>query len=41
MTPEQYRAFEAASPARARDLLFALGRVLAIRLRRTTARVIG
>jgi CRP/FNR family transcriptional regulator, cyclic AMP receptor protein len=41
MTPEQYAAFEVASPARARDLIFSLGRVLAIRLRRTTARVIG
>ena len=41
MTPEQYAAFERASPDRARDLIFALGRVLAIRLRRTTARVIG
>jgi CRP-like cAMP-binding protein len=41
MTPEQYRAFEAANPVLARDLIFALGRVLAIRLRRTTARVVG
>jgi CRP/FNR family transcriptional regulator, cyclic AMP receptor protein len=38
MTPEQYSAFEAARPALARDLLFALGRILATRLRRTTAR---
>jgi CRP-like cAMP-binding protein len=41
MTPEQYSAFEEARPALARELLFALGRILAIRLRRTTARVIG
>jgi CRP/FNR family transcriptional regulator, cyclic AMP receptor protein len=41
MTPEQYAAFEGAKPALARDLLFALGRILAIRLRRTTARVAG
>lgn len=41
MTPEQYRAFEEAHPALARDLLFALGRILALRLRRTTARVVG
>jgi CRP/FNR family cyclic AMP-dependent transcriptional regulator len=41
MTPEQYAAFEIASPTLARDLIFALARVLAIRLRRTTARVLG
>ena len=41
MTPEQYSAFEEASPVLARDLLFALGRILAIRLRRTTAKVLG
>ena len=41
MSPEQYAALEVASPGLARDLLFALGRVLAIRLRRTTAKVIG
>jgi CRP-like cAMP-binding protein len=41
MAPEQYKAFEASSPALARDLLFALGRILAIRLRRTTARLAG
>jgi CRP-like cAMP-binding protein len=41
MTPEQYRAFEEAKPALARDLLFALGQVLATRLRRTTARIVG
>jgi CRP-like cAMP-binding protein len=41
MTPERYRAFEEARPTLARDLLFALGRILAIRLRRTTARVVA
>jgi CRP/FNR family transcriptional regulator, cyclic AMP receptor protein len=41
MTPDQYAAFEESSPAHARDLLFALGRILAMRLRRTTAKVIG
>jgi len=41
MTLDQYAAFEESSPARARHLLFALGRILAMRLRRTTARVLG
>ena len=41
MTPAQYSAFEEARPALARDLLFALGRTLAIRLRKTTAKVMG
>jgi CRP/FNR family cyclic AMP-dependent transcriptional regulator len=41
MTPDQYAAFEQSSPALARELLFALGRILAIRLRRTTARVVS
>ena len=41
MTPEQYAAFAAARPGLARELLFALGRILAIRLRRTTAKVMG
>jgi CRP/FNR family cyclic AMP-dependent transcriptional regulator len=41
MTPEQFAQFEKSSPALARDLLFALGRILAIRLRRTTAKVVG
>src|SRR5262245_27418637 len=41
MTPEQYTAFAAARPELARELLFALARVLAVRLRRTTARVMG
>lgn len=39
MTREQFNALEEAQPGLARDLLFALGRILAIRLRRTTARV--
>jgi len=41
MTIEQFGAFEAASPALARDLLFALGQILATRLRQTTARIVG
>ena len=40
MTPDQYAAFEQISPALARELIFALGRILAIRLRRTTAKVV-
>lgn len=40
MTPDQYAAFEKSSPTLARKLLFALGRILAIRLRRTTAKVV-
>ena len=40
LPPDQYAAFEDDSPALARDLLFALGRILAIRLRRTTAKVV-
>lgn len=36
---DQYAAFERAHPGLARDLLFALGRILAIRLRQTTARL--
>ena len=40
-SPDQYAAFEMASPGLARSLLFALGRVLATRLRRTTARLAG
>ena len=39
MTPEQYADFEAARPRLARELLFALGKILAVRLRRTTAKV--
>jgi CRP/FNR family transcriptional regulator, cyclic AMP receptor protein len=41
MSPDQYAAFELASPALARALLFALGRILATRLRRTTAKLAG
>jgi CRP-like cAMP-binding protein len=41
MPPDQYAAFEQNSPALARELIFALGRILAIRLRRTTAKVVG
>lgn len=40
MTPDQYTAFEQSSPSLARELLFALGRILAIRLRSTTAKVV-
>lgn len=40
MTPDQYSAFEQSSPALARELIFALGRILAIRLRRTTTKVV-
>lgn len=39
MTPGQFRALEESHPALARELIFALGRILAIRLRRTTAQV--
>ena len=38
-SPDQYAAFEESSPAR--DLFFALGRILAMRLRTTTAKVVG
>jgi CRP/FNR family transcriptional regulator, cyclic AMP receptor protein len=41
LSPEQYTAFELASPGLAHSLLFALGRILAARLRRTTARLAG
>jgi CRP/FNR family cyclic AMP-dependent transcriptional regulator len=40
MTPDQYSAFEKISPALARELLFALGRILALRLRRTNERLV-
>jgi CRP/FNR family transcriptional regulator, cyclic AMP receptor protein len=40
MTPDQYTAFQQSFPALARELLFALGRILAIRLRKTTAKVV-
>jgi CRP/FNR family cyclic AMP-dependent transcriptional regulator len=39
ITPDQFAAFEQGNPERARELLFALGRILALRLRRTNARV--
>jgi CRP-like cAMP-binding protein len=39
MTLEQYSALEQAHPRIARDLLFGLGRLMATRLRRTTAKV--
>jgi CRP/FNR family transcriptional regulator, cyclic AMP receptor protein len=41
MSPEQYAAFELASPGLAHTLLFALGRILATRLRRTTVKLAG
>ena len=40
MAPDQYAAFEQSSPALARDLLFGLGRLLAMRLRTTTAKAV-
>ena len=40
MTVDQYSAFENVRPALARELLFALGRILAIRLRQTNARLV-
>lgn len=41
LTPDQFTAFADAHPGLGRDLLLALGRVLAIRLRRTTAKTLG
>ena len=41
MSPQRYAAFAAARPELARELLFALGRILAVRLRRTTAKVMS
>jgi CRP/FNR family transcriptional regulator, cyclic AMP receptor protein len=41
MAPDQYRAFEQGCPDLARELIFALGCVLAARLRRTNARLVG
>jgi len=41
MTSDQYSAFEQSHPKLARDLLFALGRILALRLRATNARLIS
>jgi CRP/FNR family transcriptional regulator, cyclic AMP receptor protein len=40
LAPDRYTAFERSSPSLARELLFALGRILAIRLRRTNAKVV-
>jgi hypothetical protein len=40
MTPDQYTAFEQSSPALAHELVFALGRILATRLRRTITKVV-
>lgn len=39
MPRERFDAFAAAEPALARDFLFALGRILSLRLRQTTVRV--
>lgn len=39
LTPDQFQRLAEREPALARDLLFALGRVLSLRLRNTTARV--
>jgi CRP-like cAMP-binding protein len=39
LTPEQFDAFASTHPRLPRELLLALGRVLAVRLRRTTSRV--
>lgn len=41
LTPEQFSAFAEVNPRLGRDLLLALGRVLSIRLRRTTAKTLG
>ncbi len=41
MSPDQYAAFEQASPKLAHSLLFALGRILATRLRRTNIKLVG
>jgi len=41
LTPEQFSAFAEVNPGLGRDLLMALGRILAIRLRRTTAKTLG
>jgi CRP/FNR family transcriptional regulator, cyclic AMP receptor protein len=41
MTPDQYKEFEKVGPALAHELLFALGRILAIRLRNTNARLVS
>jgi CRP-like cAMP-binding protein len=39
LTLEQFELFSAREPGLARDLLFALGRVLSLRLRNTTVRI--
>lgn len=41
MTPEQYAAFEQAHPEHARNLVFALGRILTARLRGTAPKASG
>jgi CRP/FNR family transcriptional regulator, cyclic AMP receptor protein len=41
MSPDQYAAIELASPGLAHTLLFALARILATRLRRTNAKLVG
>ena len=41
MSPDQYAAFEQANPRLAHGLLFALGRILATRLRRTNVKLVG
>jgi CRP-like cAMP-binding protein len=41
MSPDQYAAFAKNNPTLAQDLLFALGNILAIRLRNTTERLVG
>lgn len=41
LTPDQFTAFADAHPRLGRDLLLALGRVLAVRLRRTTVKTLG
>jgi CRP-like cAMP-binding protein len=40
MNQDQYTTFEHGNPILARNLLFALGRILAIRLRRTTEKAV-
>jgi CRP/FNR family transcriptional regulator, cyclic AMP receptor protein len=40
ITPDQYAAFERSNLALARELIFALGRILALRLRRTNAKAV-
>jgi CRP/FNR family transcriptional regulator, cyclic AMP receptor protein len=41
MTLDQFRAFEKANADLARELLFGLGRILAMKLRGTNARLVG